>query len=371
MALLSMLTQRDTATADSTKKGTDAKGCSSLQSANKRVEEPRQSYDEKETNDSTVQDCTAAKSQDGLQNSVDFFQSKHSEGPSPNTSMKVEEERPETHMKGVSRWSTPRRNKSSDEAIQAAGEVGERAADGARRVTRRQKSSADSGTALPAPSLAPPSLEGNLGKIRRVKRVDRVKRDVNDLSPPSLAPPSLASDVPPPRAGRKVRRGVKKSSSRPSSEKSLAPPSLCEDVIAGGGKVRRVRRAKSDSSAQLGDMSVAPPSLAGDQLYLRTTRKAGRADEKNNASVDETDEKHLKLSCRQERKAKRFSKLDSDDDDSVGAGIPDQTCDSKRPRRGMLTKAKSAVHVLEKGSKLAIKGSKLARKAASARNLFK
>ena len=233
---------------------------------------------------------------------------------------------------------------------------------GSRRVVRRTKPGNNTGTGLHPPSLPPPSMaDPNERMARRVKRP--IKKDGNkDFPPPSLPPPSSAGDIP--RSNEKKFRR-RKAKSYDGEEKALATSSHSMGNVAAGGKVRKVRRAKSDSGADLfSPNELAPPSLAGDFQAAKAKKKTTAL--KDNMTPDEGPEKYTKLSRRQEKKATRFNKLDDDDGDSLGGGTPcsnQQAAAPRKPRRGMLTKAKSAALVLEKGARIG-------KKASSSRNVL-
>jgi hypothetical protein len=260
---------------------------------------------------------------------------------------------------------------------------------------------------LRPPRFVPPSLTGESKTTnRRIKRVQYAeKEEGTNLAPPSLAPPSLAGDAP--QRGKKVRRSKNKAVAKVTDDaKSVAPPSLAGNEM----KVRKIRRAKQDpklnGEQNLAPPSVAPPSLAGDDFRVKRKKKSKNTkplegvEEQN--SVDNVEEaktpdiveaktpdrlsrrmiSKVKSSSKLLSKAKSCSKLNSDkdqrmskaksfakldcDDNSVdddGAGLL-RAPPKARARKGMLKKAQSAVSVLEKTSKKAMK------KAVSSRKLF-
>ena len=101
--------------------------------------------------------------------------------------------------------------------------------------------------------------------------------------------------------------------------------------------------------------SLAPPSLAPPSIAPR--RMAPKTPERQ-------EELPRKVTRREVRKATKFNSLDEDDDEEDSVGIIAPTTSPSPKKRGMLSKAQSAVNILEKTTRRVVK------KATSKPNLF-
>lgn len=232
----------------------------------------------------------------------------------------------------------------------------------------------DEGRPLPPPSVAPVD-ESAKQKARLARRLARQKKPAvdndDDGAPSTLCPPSLAGDMPKLMQKSSVRKPKKEASepsargvSRCHSDESSTLMSMLNDqerpsTKSTSGSRPKIRRAKSGDNFgdHVCEQSLAPPSLAPPSLAPR--RMAPKTPEKE-------EEMPRKVTRREVRKATKFASLDEDDDDedSVGIIVATTSPADVPKRKGVLSKAQSAVNILEKTTRRVVK------KAASTKNLF-
>lgn len=227
---------------------------------------------------------------------------------------------------------------------------------------------------LPPPSVAPidESAKQKARLVRRLARQKKVAADESDVEPPStLCPPSLAGDMPklmhkssvrkPKReASAPTTRGVARHHSDDGSTMEAmlnAQERPSKSTSSGRPKIRRAKSGDGFTD-HMCEQSLAPPSLAPPSLAPR--RMAPKTPEKE-------EEMPRKVTRREVRKATKFASLDEDEDDEDSVGIivaASSPADMPKKRGGMLSKAQSAVNILEKTTRRVVK------KAASTKNLF-
>lgn len=198
-------------------------------------------------------------------------------------------------------------------------------------------------------SLNPPSLAGDMvAKQSRRVQLSSIEAPNSPLNPPSMAGDAIASNAN--ESGKVVRRG-KKGGTKAS-----------KIVFRGGSK------SGQDDECEA---SLAPPSICGTAVQHNVMTVKTPIEETQEGEESPVDEDMPRKVTRSEvRKAKKFAMLgddDEDDDDEFSLeGEQTEFVQEKKGgfRRGMLSKAQSAVNVLERTTK------KVAKKAASTRNLF-
>lgn len=233
----------------------------------------------------------------------------------------------------------------------------------------------ETGKHLAPPSVAPldESAKQKARLARRVNRQNRFSLDKFEAKKPStLAPPSLAGDMP--KLMQKRIRKQKAEEAAASGSKGVVQTQndegghvasmldIEEEPVKRHTSRPKIRRSKIESNGvdDMCEQSLAPPSLAPPSLAPMT---------RNRPSLTKVPEREedipRKVTRREARKATQFASLDEEaDDDSVGIIISEPTPAVVPKRRGMLSKAQSAVNVLEKTTKRVVK------KATSTKNLF-